>query len=489
MKLKKISLFIITILLSTIFIGRVDAASASVSITSSKKQVLVGNEFNVTIKLSSSDNLGAWDYTLKYDSSQVKLVKGNQREAEDAGKSGVKNYSYTYTFKALKSCNTSISIKSYSIIDWASGSQMSISSVGSANVKIMTQAELEASYSTNNYLSKLEVSGYQLSPEFSKDVNAYTVVLPPEAETIDVLATKSDNTATVSGDGTIIVGEGDNVINVIVTSQKGTTRTYTITATVVDQNPINIKIDNKNYTVIKRASVLTCPSTFKEITTTINDIEVPAFYSEITNYTLIGLKNEKNEIGLYVYNEKDNSYIIYKEINFSKIVFSPMAITKDIGKYKEYQIKINDELVNVYKTSKNSKFALLYGTNVETGKTGYYLYDSEENTLQRYNEDELNLYRKDSKDFLILSIVFGTSLIITITIFICYVNKNNKIKNKLFGIKDKIKKDSKQELDKNTENIEITKEEKETEDTERKEIKAKKKKIKVKEEIDEDFKI
>ena len=29
------------------------------------------------------------------------------------------------------------------------------------------------------------------------------------------------------------------------------------------------------------------------------------------------------------------------------------------------------------------------------------MYDSKENTLQRYNEEELNLYKKDSKEYMI----------------------------------------------------------------------------------------
>lgn len=33
----------------------------------------------------------------------------------------------------------------------------------------MTQSELEATYSKNNYLSNLEVEGYTLTPEFDKD--------------------------------------------------------------------------------------------------------------------------------------------------------------------------------------------------------------------------------------------------------------------------------------------------------------------------------
>lgn len=484
--LKRVSVVIVAILSTFVFINDVDAATASISVSSSKKQVLVGNEFNVTVKISSSENLGAWDYTLKYDSSQVKLVSGNQREIEDAGKSGVKSYSYTYKFKALKSCTSSISVKSYSVIDWASGAEMGISSAGSTSVKIMTQAELEATYSTNNYLNSLSITGYELSPAFSKDVSEYTVQLPPEAESIEVIAAVADKNASLTGNGVVAVTEGDNSISVVVTSQKGTTRTYTIIATVVDQNPIVVKINNEDYTVVKRATILTCPSTYVATTTKINDIDIPSFHSEITNYTLIGLKNSKNEVGLYVYNEKENSYTLYKEMNFAKVVFYPMSINEEIKNYKEYQIKINEELVNVYKTSNESKFALMYGTNVETGETGYYIYDSEENTLQRYNEDELNIYKKDAKDFMILSIVFGACLLMTVTVFICYIKKNNKIKEKIFGKKEKGK--NKKEKEEVKVELDVPTDEVISEESTKKEKKNKKIKVE-KKEIDEDFKI
>lgn len=448
---KGISLLIISVLLSVIGVKEVNAASAYIGVSSSKRQVLVGSSFNVTVKISSSESIGSWQYTLKFDSSQVKLTSGSMAEADAATGSGKTSVSYTYTFKALTSCTANISVKSYAVIGW--NEQQMSTSAGSTNVKIITQAQLEASYSTNNYLSNLSVTDYELSPAFNKDTNNYTVTLNADVVSINVVAAVADKTASVTGAGTINVVDGENTINIVVTSQKGTTRTYTIVATVVDLNPIKVTIDKKEYTVVKKVSALTGPSTYVANTTTINDITVPSFYSDITKYTLVGLKNSDNEIGLYIYNAKDNSYIKYNEINFNKIILFPMKLVDVPEKYKEFQIKINDILTTVYKLNKDSNYALIYGVNIETGKANLYMYDSKDNTLQRYNEEELNLYKKDSKEYMIISIIFGTVLLISLVGFICIIRKNNELKNKLLDNK-KDKKETKpkeKELKKETE--------------------------------------
>ena len=42
----------------------------------------------------------------------------------------------------------------------------------------------------------------------------------------------------------------------------------------------NVKIGDKNYTVVKRKNVLTIPENFMETTVVINNEEVPAFYKK-----------------------------------------------------------------------------------------------------------------------------------------------------------------------------------------------------------------
>ena len=50
---------------------------------------------------------------------------------------------------------------------------------------------------------------------------------------------------------------------------------------------------------------------------------------------------------------------------------------------------INNIEVAAYKDNDKSDFALIYGMNTSNGKKGYYKYDSIENTIQRFNEREV----------------------------------------------------------------------------------------------------
>ena len=69
--LKSLSILIVSLL----FTITVDAASANVKVTTNKSQVVVGNTFTVTTKISGSD-LGSWQWTLSYDTKKFKLVSG-----------------------------------------------------------------------------------------------------------------------------------------------------------------------------------------------------------------------------------------------------------------------------------------------------------------------------------------------------------------------------------------------------------------------------
>ena len=98
---------------------------------------------------------------------------------------------------------------------------------------------------------------------------------------------------------------------------------YTIIVSVVDPNPINIKINDKNYVVVKRTSSIGKPEDyeFKEIE--LDGQTIPALYSEASKLTLLALKNEEGNIKLFIYNETNKSYKEYTEITFEKKKIKP----------------------------------------------------------------------------------------------------------------------------------------------------------------------
>ena len=437
---KGIKILILTLLVNMFaFVGvnKVNAASASVSVKLNKSTVIVGNTVTATVTVSSGTALGSWQFDVGYDSSLLQLTSssfGGAHVADVYKSAGQKSATYTFTFKALKSGNATISTKNSGVysIDEA---LMSVTN-GSKSVKIMTQAELEATYSKNNYLKSLSVEGATLSPEFNKDTLEYTVELEPETTSIKVNATKEDSTASITGTGDITVSEGDNNIKIIVTAQNGNERVYVINAKVKELSPINVKVDKKDFTVIRKKDVLAeymPTSTYKETTVKISNEDVPAFESEITGFILVGLKDNEGNISLYLYDTKKDSYSKYSEIGGNKITLYPLEVDKSVeipSEYKKTTIKIGEEKFTAYKLSSGSHYSLIYGMNIETGKKGLYLYDAKEETLQRYNTEEVEILTEkiDMYNIVILSSL-GLIVVLCVILIIMSVKMLKRKKN------------------------------------------------------------
>lgn len=426
-KIKIILMLLLTLTMSLGLIKELNAASANIKVTTNKSYLVVGGEITVTTRISSAEALGSWEYTLSYDSSKLKLISGTTNVVDYASNSSTKSRSYTYKFKVIAKGTSTVSIKGYNGYAFDE-SKLSISA-GSVKITAITQAELEASYSKNNNLSSLVVEGYELSTPFDKNTLEYTVSVPSDVEKITINAAVEDKTASLIGTGEFEVSEGENKFEIKVTAQNGGLKTYTLKINVEDKNPIEVVIDNEKYTVVKRVKSLEIPRTYEETTENINGIDVPAFKSTITNFTLIGLKNISGEVSLYLY---DNGvYTKYTEINTSGIVIFPKE-TKNIPKdYTKTEIEINGIKVTAYKYKNQTNFYLIYGVNIETGKEGLYEYDTENSSIIKYNStiiDELN--KRIDNYFLIIAVLGVESLVLLTILLITNVKRKSKNRNK-----------------------------------------------------------
>ena len=81
--------------------------------------------------------------------------------------------------------------------------------------------------STNNYLSKLKIEGYEI--DFNKDTLEYSIKVASDIETLDITAVAEDSSARVNIYGNSNFKEGENKVTVVVTAEDGSERTYTIT--------------------------------------------------------------------------------------------------------------------------------------------------------------------------------------------------------------------------------------------------------------------
>ena len=421
--MKKISLFIFSIFLSLTFLGHVSASSATISVYSNKSTVIVGDTVTVTIKVSSSSNLGSWNFDV-VPSSNLTFVSssfGGLFIADNAPNTTTKSKSYTFTFKAKSSGTASVKISNSRVIDYDTEKNMSVSA-GSTSFKVMTQSQLESSYSKNNYLSSLEVEGQTLTPEFDKDTLEYNVDLEYGTKSINIIADAEDSKASIDGDGKVSLSQGMNAIKVVVTAENGSTRVYVINANVKELDPINVTLDGKNYSVVREEQFLpNINSTYQATTIQIDEKDVPAYYNSVADFTLVGLKDEQGNINLYIY--KDGNYTIYNELNFNQLAVYLLDMDESLlpSGYTKKDIIIGDKTVTGY-VRDGYEFPIIYALNLETGEKNLYKYDTKENTLQRVENID------SSKESLYFNIILGSFgfTAVSYLFFINLLSKKNK---------------------------------------------------------------
>ena len=159
--MKKIKLLLISLFCLIVFPNIVSAASGKITV-SGTSTVVVGNNVTVTVTLSSNTLIGSWEMSLNYDKSFLQLksttAESNGTRMAASSATGVKSKTYTFTFKTLKNGSTKVTVDSYLAYAFDDinndgktdeGDRIPLTS-SSKTINIITQAELEASYSKNN---------------------------------------------------------------------------------------------------------------------------------------------------------------------------------------------------------------------------------------------------------------------------------------------------------------------------------------------------
>ena len=406
------------------FIIKIDYVKAACSVSvSSPKSAVVGSTFNV--KATVSSDVGSWYYVLSYDSSKVQLVSGNTKVVGVIGDSKTNSY----TFKAISSGTTSFKIVNVSLASNSTNAQCS-ASAGSASISMKTQAEIEASYSKNNNLSSLSVEGGELTPVFDKNTLEYSVTLPVDTTKAIINASVEDKTASVIGTGEVDVVDGINKKEVIVTAQHGEKKTYVLNITVKELDPIKVKVDGKEYTIVRKSGQIeSIPVGFNETKITINEQEITAYKNDAAKLTLVVLKDDKGNKNLFIYDEKNKKYLKFNQVTAASVNLLILdEKTNDIPKeFKAKTFKIEDKKINGYKLNGdvNDRYYLVYAQNMETGNKGLYLYDSRDKTFQIYFSDIVDIKNKDIniRNYIIIALGAFIFLLLIIIMF-----KNKKIK-------------------------------------------------------------
>lgn len=375
--------------------------------------VYVGENIAVTVE--------AYGLTGRFD-----ITSNNGYIASGGTSDWLENQTKTYYFTATGVGCANITVNATNVSD-SEGNEISGSRITTVCVQeryVPQQIYVNRTYSDNNNLSGLNIDGYELTPGFNKDTLEYTVELIPGTEKININTSLESDVASVRGNGEVEVTDGMNTINITVIAENGNEKTYVIKAHMEEKDPIIIKMDNEEYTLIKKREYIKPIDGYKESTVKIKGFDIPTLYNEITGYTLVGLKDSDGNINMYLYDAKNGEYKDYVELTYNRI---NLFILKDEdSKYEQVNIKIGNEDVIAYKYKGSKDYYLLYGTNTNTGATGYYLYDSIEDTVQRYSSDILDSVMLEKNKYFTLIIILSSICFVTMLFLLIFASKKNE---------------------------------------------------------------
>ena len=373
--------------------------AASFSIGASTSSVKPGEKF--TLYINASGCIGRVNISVSNGSASTNAVwieGGGSSVTITAGSSGA--VTVTATPEAgfsddngdpynPGSRSVSVSIKQPQSSNSNSNANTNTNSKPSNNVSQGPKVEpQEDPRSKDNNLKSLSVSAGILSPKFSANTTSYKVNLPADATSIEIKASANDSKAKVSGVGTKKVQAGENKINIVVTSEYGTTKTYTITVNVDEKPLIYTDYNGNKLGVVRNIRGVNAPEGFKQTKVKLDGKEIPAWTNEKMNKTLIYLSDEKNEKSFYLYEEgKVTTKMTYKEIMGRKFFLVDIPKDKQSRKgmeYKEISIDKTKLMGWTYTDKAFANYSLLYVMGMD-GEMHYYQYEKSENILQLYS--------------------------------------------------------------------------------------------------------
>lgn len=237
-------------------------------------------------------------------------------------------------------------------------------------------------------LKSLSVSEGTLSPKFSKGKTSYKVNLPATANSITVKASANDAKSSVSGAGKIKLSAGSNEINIVVTSEYGTKKTYTIEVYVDEKPLIYTSYEGAKLGVVRNVNGVKAPDNFKKTKVKMDGKDITAWKNDKMGKTVVYLSDEKNNKDFYLFEDgKVTSKFAYKKIlgrSFYLIDVPENKQKMDGMKYEKLKIDKVELMGWTFEDKAFDSFQVFMAMNMK-GETHYYQYEKKENTLQLYS--------------------------------------------------------------------------------------------------------
>lgn len=241
------------------------------------------------------------------------------------------------------------------------------------------------SRSANNALASLTVSAGTLTPAFDPAVTEYTLSLPLQSDKLTVTAAASDSRATVRGDGEIALQSGENTLSVVVTAENGSVRTYTITAQVAQAPTVFLSYGSGKLGVVQDIDGVTPPTGFTVSSIPHNGETIPA-WANAFGQTLLYLVDEDSHAGFYLYSPDVGVLSPYLPLTGSYAYVGVPADKQTVPGLTFGSVTAFGQTLDgwAYQDASLPDYSVLYLMDA-VGVCGYYTYDSQNDTLQRFS--------------------------------------------------------------------------------------------------------
>lgn len=449
-----------------ICIWHVDVHAATGSLSVSSASGNVGSTVTVTGTVSASEAISAVTVTLTYDPAGLQYVSGSQ---DVSGGSGSVTYfgdvmgqnksslSFSMSFKILKEGSFSVSGIADAYTD-ADMQKISISrGGGTITGKAVTSnsnpsgggttpstnpGTTQTNKDTNNKLKSLQISPGSLSPAFNTNTTSYKVNVPEGTTELVVSAVAQSSKANVSVTGHKNIKLGENTVKVVVLSESGATRVYTLTvicgeATTNEEpqeEPEKIQINGADYTINEAFADDSILSGFVRTKITYNGKEYEALKHEKGDLLLVNLQNEVVN-AFYIFNAETQGFYDFIQISFSEgryIIPLKLDDRQEFADADTTTIMLQDKPFDAWKV--DEEYSVIRAMNSE-GEIVLYQYDSLDGTLQRYaavvaneteeepEETEMTFFTFLEKYYLYIIVGLGVVILALIIALICVVVK------------------------------------------------------------------
>lgn len=405
--LKRFIPFIVTIAI-ILSVLTVSVAAAGSSVAFSKSTLTVGETLTVTARFStsSSDAMYALEGYITYDPKVLEWVSGDNCNKLTDGKvkivmqsAGKTNLTETISFKSLQAGSSTIALEN---LVYVNTEEQEKSLSGCSAVVTVTNPSSQASSNTN--LKGLSTSSGTLTPKFNPDVTSYSVTIANNVEELWLSVSKGDAKQTYVVEGSRKMKVGFNKRVVVVTAENGDVKRYTVNITRLDgegqyteppaedDEALNdlseVIVDDQTWYVVEDLTGAELPQNFQIIEYAFDGKTVPALSDN--NYIILLLRLPDNSASdFYVY-DKNGVFTKLLTITVGGQNFHILP-TNDIpeGYSAINDFTIGEVNVPAYKSDKAGlgDFALVYAKG-PGGQTGFYSYDTVDNTLQRVVEPE-----------------------------------------------------------------------------------------------------